>query len=72
MEYRHLSRMARDILAIPATSIPIERRFSNLVDIVTPNRATLGAEMIQVLHELKEYLKFGGMELFENILAANY
>lgn len=72
MDFRFLSGMARDILAVPATSIPIERRFSGLVDMVTPNRATLGVETIQMLFELKEYLIFGGNELFQHILSSNY
>ncbi|KZS20831.1 Uncharacterized protein APZ42_012376, partial [Daphnia magna] len=39
--YPALSKMAMDILAIPATSVPVEREFSGLSDIITPNRAKL-------------------------------
>jgi len=60
--------MAMDILPIPATSVPIERRFSDLTDIVTPNRANLKKKTIQMIHELKGYLRFGGNKLLELIL----
>lgn len=69
IDFPNLSKMAADYFPIPATSVPVERRFSNLVDIVTPNRATLDVETIQILHELKEFLTFGGDELFAKILS---
>lgn len=72
MEYPHLSKMAADFLAIPGTSVPVERRFSNLVDIVTPNRATMEPSTIKMLHELKEYLTFGGNELLSLLLSSDY
>ena len=55
--------MAYDVLAIPATSVPVERQFYGLVDIITPNRLSLNVESIQKLHELKKYLNFGWYEL---------
>jgi hypothetical protein len=67
-KFPNLSQMANDILAIPATSVPVERQFAGLVDVVTPLRASLHADTIQMLHEVKEYLKFGGEELRELIL----
>ena len=55
--------MARDYLGIPATSAPVERRFSSGADLVTPNRASLTENSIQTVLEMKEYLKFGGDDL---------
>ncbi len=57
-----------DLLAIPATSVPVERRFSDLNDIITPSRSSLAAETIQIIHELKGYLKFGQNELLQLIM----
>ncbi|CAG8786743.1 15771_t:CDS:2, partial [Dentiscutata erythropus] len=39
--YLNLTRMAQDYLAIPATSAPIERIFSNATDLITPKRNNL-------------------------------
>ncbi|EFX73346.1 hypothetical protein DAPPUDRAFT_253175 [Daphnia pulex] len=50
-KFPNLSHMGNDILAIPATSVPVERQFAGLVDIITPVRASLHAEAIQMLHE---------------------
>uniref|UniRef100_T1IYC5 HAT C-terminal dimerisation domain-containing protein n=1 Tax=Strigamia maritima TaxID=126957 RepID=T1IYC5_STRMM len=36
--------MARDFLAIPGTSVPIEREFSGGVDLLTPNQRNLSTE----------------------------
>ena len=55
--------MAKDYLAIPASSAPVERRFSGAVDILTCNRSTISRETLQMMHEVKEYMNFGGEEL---------
>jgi hypothetical protein len=60
--------MAMDVLAIPATSVPIERDFSGLVDLITPNRANLTSDSIEIVHELKGFLTFGGNELLKETL----
>ncbi|KAK4037556.1 hypothetical protein OUZ56_029588 [Daphnia magna] len=57
--------MAMDILAIPATSVPVEREFSCLADIITPNRANLNPATIETLHEIKGYLQFGSEKLLK-------
>jgi len=68
MEFPNLSRMARDFLSIPETTVPIERRFSNGADLVIPNRANMLPETIQMCLELQEFLRFGGNELFDIIM----
>jgi hypothetical protein len=55
--------MAIDVLAIQATSVPSERKFAGLVDIITPNRSSLNSSSIQMVHELKGFMNFGGKEL---------
>ncbi|CAB4493134.1 unnamed protein product [Rhizophagus irregularis] len=45
--YPHLANMARDFLAIPGTSVPVERIFSGGTDLITKRRSSLGRETIQ-------------------------
>jgi hypothetical protein len=45
--YPCLARIARDYLAIPATSVPAERVFSGGADLITKKRGSLGEETIQ-------------------------
>jgi hypothetical protein len=47
--------MAKDYLAIPATSAPAERIFSSAADVVTPDRACLAADTIQAVMCLKHW-----------------
>ena len=70
-DYPNLSRMARDYLAVPASSVTVVRKFSSAVDIITAKRASLNRDTLQMLHELKEFLKFRGKELFEMYLNEN-
>jgi hypothetical protein len=46
-EYPCLARIARDYLAIPATSVPAERVFSGGADLVTKKRGSLNEDTIQ-------------------------
>jgi hypothetical protein len=49
--------MARDYLAIPASSAPVERIFSSAADTVTPDRAHLLAETISAIMCLKHWYR---------------
>jgi hypothetical protein len=55
--------MARDYLAIPATSAPIERIFSGETDLVTQRRCSLKGETIHEAMCLKNWLKAGFGEI---------
>ena len=54
-EYPCLARIARDYLAIPATSAPAERVFSGGADLVTDKRGSLDEETIRVCLCLKDW-----------------
>ncbi len=60
--------MVRHYLTVSATSVPIERRFSNGADLIIPNRSKMTPETVKLCLELKEYLSFGGNELFEHVM----
>lgn len=47
--YPIISRMAKDILCIPATSVPIERVFSEASQVVTKNRCSLENQSMREL-----------------------
>ena len=54
--YPTLSRMARDYLAIPATSASSERLFSSGKLLITDNRNILGVNTIEAVECLKCWL----------------
>ncbi|CAJ0749910.1 1008_t:CDS:2, partial [Entrophospora sp. SA101] len=56
-EYPHLALMARDYLAIPATSMPVERIFSGGTDLVTATRCSLSASTIRACMCLRYWWK---------------
>jgi hypothetical protein len=47
MQYPLLSKMAKDFLAIPATSAPVERIFSGGTDLIEQRRCSLKGKTIQ-------------------------
>ena len=57
LEYPHLARMARDYLAIPASSVPVERIFSGGTDLITPTRSRLSEDTIKYCMCLKSWWK---------------
>jgi hypothetical protein len=52
-----LSRMAKDYLVGMATSVPSEEVFSGGVDVITPNRMSLGSDSVTKVMSLKNWLK---------------
>jgi len=48
-KYPHLSLMARDFLAVPATSIPSEQMFSIAGQILTKRRGSFSESMMNTL-----------------------
>jgi len=56
-EFPNLSKMARDYLAIPATSAPAERIFSSAADVITPDRASLAPETVRAIMCLKHWFR---------------
>lgn len=57
-KYPHLSQMARDLLAIPATSIPSEQMFSIAGQILTKRQSALSESMMNALMYSKNWLGF--------------
>jgi len=54
--YPCLARIARDYLAIPATSVPAERVFSGGADLITDKRGSLNEDTIQACMCLRSWL----------------
>jgi len=52
-EYPTLAKIALDVLAIPASSVPCERLFSAAKHIATDHRARLGSERFEELQIMK-------------------
>jgi hypothetical protein len=49
LKYRILSKMARDILAVPISTVPSESSFSAGGRVIEPHRASLSPETVQML-----------------------
>jgi hypothetical protein len=57
MMFPVLSRIARDILAIPAVSVSVERLFSSSKHTLSDSRSSLSAESASITVIAKEWLK---------------
>ena len=60
-KYPVLSTMARDILAIPASTVPSESAFSTGGRVVSDYRSSLTPSTVEVLICLQDWLKLAGM-----------
>ena len=58
-EFPVLSRIARDILAVPGVSIAVERLFSSCRHTLRDARSSLSAESASLMVITKEWLKRG-------------
>ena len=63
-KYPVLSKMARDILAIPASTVRSESAFSTRGRIVSDYRSRLTCSTVEVLICLQDWLKAAGMYVF--------
>ena len=66
-EFPTLSRMARDILSIPLTSVSVERVFSSARDVIPYRRNRLSPTMIEELLIAKGWLQKGIPEREEGV-----
>jgi hypothetical protein len=60
-DYPNLSKMALDILSIPAMSASIERLFSSANITVSDRRNRLTADTIEMIESLKSWQKLKGV-----------
>jgi hypothetical protein len=58
-KYPNLSRLAIDILTIPASSCECERLFSELCDLLEPKRCKIGAKLLAALQPIQSWVRQG-------------
>lgn len=56
-KYPTIAKMAKDYLSIPATSVPVERVFSESGSVLTPKRCNLSKEKVNALVCIKLWMK---------------
>jgi hypothetical protein len=59
LKYPNLSRLAVDILTIPASSCECERLFSELGDLLEPKRRKIGAKLLAALQLIRSWVRRG-------------
>ena len=64
-KYPTMARVARDYLAIPATSTSCERLFSGLRDTLGIRRHCLNADSMSALQFLKSFITEGPNDIFQ-------
>lgn len=65
-DYPNLSKMALDILSIPAMSASVERLFSSSNITVSDRRNRLKADTIEMIESLKSWQKIKGLTVYTN------
>lgn len=55
--YPILAKMAKDLLSVMATSVPVERLFSNTAQIMVPRRRTMKNDIFQALGTISSWIK---------------
>ena len=58
-KYPNLSRLAIDILTIPASSCECERLFSELGDLLEPKRRKIGVKLLAALQLIRSWVRRG-------------
>jgi hypothetical protein len=67
-DYPRLSRMALDVMTVPAMSAEVQRLFSAVGLMVTPLRSRLDASTIGVIQILRSWLRAGIIDQLESVL----
>ncbi|KAE9277010.1 hypothetical protein PR003_g28901 [Phytophthora rubi] len=57
-QFPRIKMMARDFLAVMATSVPSEQAFSSAGTVVSTRRARLGDDAVAAISEMKSFLEF--------------
>ena len=58
-DYPNLSRLALDVLSIPASIYDCERMFSELGDLLGPTKRKISPKLLAAMQSVRGWLKFG-------------